>query len=151
MNVEYINPFIEAAEGFFSGKLKAPATQGETGISKGDVNVREFAAFVGFGGAVQGIVAMLVPVKTALAITSALERTQVVVVDDTVTNYLGDIIAAIAKDARNNFPDGGSGIKQTGSMVLCGSEFSEKYPGGVWLEVPFDSELGDFKLRVALR
>ena len=53
--------------------------------------------------------------------------------------------------AKSSFPDAGAGIKATSPIILRGSEFAEKYPGGVWLEMPFDSELGDLKLRVSLK
>lgn len=150
MNVQYINPFIEAFDSFFKEKLKSTVKQGELGVSKGEINVREFAAIVGYGGAVQGIIAMVFPVKTALGIASAIERTQVVVVDNTVTDHLGNIVYAVARDAKAKFP-GGENIQQTQFAVMRGSEFMEKYPGGVWLEVPFDTDFGDLKLRVALK
>lgn len=149
MNVEYINPFIESLSNYFTSKLGCEADRGDLGVSKGEVNVREFAAFIGYSGSVQGIVAILFPVKTALAIASKIEKKQVVIVDETVNDHLKTVIKAISADAKGHFPEGGD-IKMTSSDVLRGTEFAEKYKGGTWLEMPFDSELGDLKLRVAL-
>jgi CheY-specific phosphatase CheX len=149
MNVEYINPFIESVSNYFKSKLGAEASRGDLGVSKGEVNVREFAAFIGYSGSVQGIVAIFIPVKTALGIASFMEKKDVKVVDDSVNEHLKVVIKAIAADAKDHFPAGGD-IKMSSSAVLRGSEFAEKYKGGTWLEMAFDSSIGDFKLRVAL-
>jgi len=149
MKVEYINPFIESLSSYWSGKLGCEVDRGDLGVSKGEVNVREFAAFTGFSGAVQGIIVLHVPIKTALAIASKLERKEVKVVDETVSDHLKLVIKDIASAAKEKFP-AGDDIKMSGVAVLRSNEFAEKYSGGVWLEMPCDSELGDLKLRVAL-
>ena len=152
MNVEYINPFVKSVDTYFSGTLKADVTQGDLGVSKGDVNPREFAAIVGFKGVVEGIIAMFFPIKTALGITSKIEAKQVVIVDDKVTDTIAAVILNVVKEAKENFPADDTGaIQVTNAAVLRGSEFAEKYPGGVWLEMPFNCKLGEFKLRVALK
>lgn len=150
MKVEYINPFIESLSDYWNEKFGSEPSRGDIGVSKGDVNVREFAAFTGFSGAVQGIIVLHVPIKTALAIASRFEKQDIKVVDESVSDHLKTVIKAIAAEAKEKFPGGGADIKMSGAAVLRANEFAEKYSGGVWLEMPLDSEIGDAKLRVAL-
>lgn len=152
MNVEYINPFVASVHSYFANTLKAELTQGALGVSKGEVNPREFAAIVGFNGIVEGIIAMFFPIKTALGITSKIHQKQVVIVDEKVTNAIAEVILKIVKEAKENFPtDDVNAINVTNAEVLRGSEFATNYPGGVWLEMPFNGKLGELKLRVALK
>lgn len=151
MNVEYINPFIESLDNFFKVKLKSMVQRGDVGVSKGEVNVRDFCAYLGYNGSVQGIVTILIPVNTALKIASVFEKQQIVVVDDTVTTHLANMVQAIAILAKSSFPDAGAGIKATNAVVCRASEFIEKYPGGVWLQMPFETDFGDLILRVSLK
>jgi CheY-specific phosphatase CheX len=150
MNVEYINPFIESLDSYFKTSLKTEATRGTLGVSKGEVDVRDFAVLIGLSGEVQGVVSLAISVKTALAIASKAQHKQVVIIDDTVNVALAEMIRSVAIDAKKHFPEG-TNITLSASLVLRGAEYSQRYPGGVWLEVPFASPMGEIKLRVALK
>ena len=151
MKVEYINPVIEAVFDLYKTMLSASATRGDVGVSRGDrSNPREITALIGLSGPVRGIVTLAFPISTALAITNRLLGTETRVGDDTVSDAIAEVVNIVAGGAKAKIKIGdGPPIDLSLPTVVRGSGYSVDYPSGsVWLEVPFESDLGDFALRV---
>ncbi len=64
---------------------------------------------------------------------------------------MAELVNIVAGGAKVRFSDGGKPVELSLPTVVRGSHFSVDYPSqAVWLEVPFQSELGAFTLRVTL-
>ena len=150
MKVEYINPFIESVHDLFSTMLSSKATRGQVGVSQGDPNPREMMALIGLSGPARGMVALSFPVNTALAISNQLLGAEMKVVDDTVSDAIAEVVNIVAGGAKAKFKiAAGPPIDLSLPTVVRGNSYSVDYPSGtIWLEVPFQSDLGPFSLRV---
>jgi chemotaxis protein CheX len=133
--------------------LGCAVERGDPGVSNGDQNPRDVTALIGLSGTIRGTVALAFPVNTALSMVSMLLGMDIKVVDDTVTDGLGELVNIVAGGAKAKFSEmQGPPIDLSLPTIVRGTNYTVKYPSGVtWLEIPFKSDLGDFFLRVTLQ
>ncbi len=150
MKIEYVNPFIESTYDLFSTMLECKAVRGDIGVGAPKANPRDVMALIGLSGMARGMVTLSFPVETALNMVNRLLSTEISTVDDTVSDAIAEMVNIVAGGAKSKL----SGhdrppIDLSLPTVLRGNSFNVDYPSGsVWLEVPFDSDLGSFTLRV---
>ncbi len=151
MKVEYINPFIEAVYDLFNTMLGAEARSREVGVAMEQGNPRDIMGLIGLSGPARGMVALAFPVDTALNMVNQLLGTDTKVVDDSVSDAVSELVNIVAGGAKAKFPMAGPPIDLSLPTVVRGNNYNVDYPSGsVWLEVPFESALGNFDLRVTL-
>jgi len=152
MKAEYINPFIESVYNLFEMMLGCSVERGEPGLSKGDANPRDITALIGLSGTVKGTVALGFPVETALKMVSRLLGMEIKTVDETIIDGVGELVNIVAGGAKAKFSEfHGPPINLSIPTIVRGSNYTVNYPSGsTWLEIPFESDLGDFNLRVTL-
>jgi chemotaxis protein CheX len=152
MKVEYINPFIESTYDLFSTMLGSKAVRGDVGLAKPDGNPRDVTALIGFSGPARGMVSLSFPIETALHMVNRLLGTEIRVVDDTVSDAIAEMVNIVAGGAKARLSTAvEKPIDLSLPTVVRGNSYSVDYPiGSVWLEVPFDSDLGAFALRVTM-
>lgn len=152
MKVEYINPFIESVFDLFSTMLSSTAKRGDVGVFKEEqTGARHIIALIGLSGPARGIVALSFPIETALKMVNRLLGTETKVMDDTVSDAVAELVNIVAGGAKARFPleEGVPPIDLSLPTVVRGNSYSIDYPSGsVWLEVPFETDLGPFDLRV---
>jgi len=150
VKIEYINPFIESVHTLFSTMLNAKATRGTPEISKKAGNPSDITGLIGLSGPVRGTVAMSFPDGTALAAASRLLGSEVTSMDDTVADVIAEMVNIIAGSAKARFKINSlQPIDLSLPTVVRGSNYAVQYPSGsMWLEVPFESDLGPFSMRV---
>ncbi len=151
MKVEYINPFIESVYELFSTMLSAKVQRGDVGVAKGAAgNPRDIMALIGLSGPARGTVALAFPSATALAMVNSLLGTDTRVIDETVSDGIAELVNIVAGSAKAKLTQGGGApIDLSLPTVVRGANWSVDHPSkSVWLEVPFQSDMGDFSLRV---
>lgn len=150
MKVEYINPFIESTYDLFGTMLNSKAVRGDVGLVKDVENPRDIMALIGLSGMARGMVALAFPVATALNMVNHLLGTDIRAMDDTVSDAIAEMVNIVAGGAKAKLNTGTEKpIDLSLPTVVRGKHFNVDYPtGSVWLEVPFDSDLGSFTLRV---
>lgn len=153
MKVEYINPFIESVQNVFSTMLGTEARRGVVTATRGDSNPGEMTVLIGMSGVAQGTVALVLSNKTALAMVNHMLGTNSRVMDEIVSDGVAEIVNMVAGRAKSKLiDDGGMPINLSLPSVVRGNNYQIDYPSdAVWLEVPFESDLGDFALRVTFR
>ncbi len=149
MRVEYINPFIESVYDLFTTMLSATAKRGEVGVFRDAPNPRDIMGLIGLSGPARGMVAISFPIETALNMVNKLLGTETKVIDDTVSDAVAELVNIVAGGAKARFPTGGVPIDLSLPTVVRGNSYNVDYPSGsAWLEVPFESDLGFFSMRV---
>lgn len=150
MQVEYINPFIESVHDLFSTMLGAKVQRGKLGVSSGASNPRDLMALIGFSGPARGMVALAFPVSTALNIVNKLLGTDTRVVDDTVSDAIAEVVNIVAGSAKARInKDDGPVIDLSLPTIVRGNNYCVEYPSkSTWLDVTFESDLGEFNMRV---
>lgn len=154
MKVEYINPFIEGVYDLFGTMLAAKATRGTVAIARGDdAGFRDIIALIGLSGQARGMVTLAFPVQTALNIVNRLLGSELRVIDDTVSDAIAEVVNIVAGGAKAKLKVGdGPPIDLSLPSVVRGNSFSIDYPTKTsWIEVPFDSDLGPFAMRVTFK
>lgn len=151
VKVEYVNPFIESVYELFSTMLGSKATRGTAMLFKEGDGLTELTAFIGWSGPAKGTIAIAMPDETALAIAGAILSTGMTQVDETVMDAISEVINIIAGGAKAKF----SRANELGTIVLSlptvvyGPAYNVEHPStALRIEVPFDSGLGPFALRV---
>lgn len=153
MKVEYINPFIESVYEVFSTMLCAQVSRGTVAISRGAEGTKEIVALIGFSGPARGMLTLSFPVKTALGIVNRLLDADYRTVDETVSDAIAEMVNIVGGSAKARINTGNeSPIDLSLPGVVRGDNFSVDNPlKTVWLEVPFQSDLGPFTMRVTLK
>ena len=152
MKVEYINPFIESVFELFSTMLASKATRGEVGVlsATGTAAHHDIMALIGLSGYTRGMVALSFPAQTAINIVNNLLGTESTTMDDTVSDAIAEVVNIVAGSSKAKFRvEGRPPLDLSLPTVVRGSSFSVDYPANsIWLEVPFNSDLGTFAMRV---
>jgi CheY-specific phosphatase CheX len=140
MKAEYINPFITIVFDLFSTMMGCEVKRGQIGVAKKGAATREITALIGLGGPARGSVSISLPFETAEKMVSRL-----LLIDGTA-----ELVNILAGSAKAKFcEDGGTPLDLSLPTVIRGETFQIAYPSKtVWIEVPFSSELGAFKIRV---
>ena len=150
MKAELINPFIESVQEIFSTMLGAKATRGQISVSRDNKGPGELLAIIGLSGESKGIVAVSFPTKTALSLVGRIAGMEFEAVDETVVDGVAEMINMIAGGAKAKLKRNGNKPIELGlPSVVTGKNYQVDYPKkSIWLEVPFDSDLGTFLMRV---
>jgi CheY-specific phosphatase CheX len=151
MKAEYVNPFIEAVYETCRTKLNIDLTHGNPSVHKGLENSRDIAAIIGLSGPATGTVMLSFPVETALAMVSQMVRKKIKVVDEVVKDGVSELVNKVAVSAKAKFAEEtGKTIELGLPTIVRGNGFILEVPTtAVWLDVPFESLLGNFFLRVS--
>lgn len=153
MDVKIVNPFIRSVCDTFSTMLGAEAQRGQLALSRnGSGKATEIVAFIGLAGDAKGTVALSIPSKTAIAVVERLLGSDQCYIDDNVRDCVAELVNIIAGGAKAELSEGlAKPLTLSLPTVVRGNGFEIEYPQNtVWLEVPFDSELGSFTLRVTM-
>ncbi len=150
MRVEYINPFIESIYDFFGTMLGAAVKRGNVSVTRDDTDEGTVRALIGFSGPVRGTVVMTMSDSTAAEILKALLGSEITLDDDSIKDGVAETVNIIAGGAKARFTtDGSAVIDLSLPTVIRGHKVRVDHPSNaIWLEVPFNSSLGDFLLKV---
>ena len=154
MKVDSINPFIESVYELFETMIGTSLKRGDIAVSEVPSKHCEVTAMIGMSGAIRGTVALAFPVNTAISLVNKLLETDLHIMDDTITDGIAELVNIVGGSAKAKFPvqDGAEPVALTLPTVIRGQDYKVAHPSGaVWLEVPFESDLGGFKLRVTLQ
>lgn len=150
---EYINPFIESVSNLFSTMLDCEVKREELAVKQSLNPSLDIVAFISMSGFVKGTVALSFPTRTALAMVSRVYEKDMVVIDSTVIDAVGEFANVVAGGAQMSLSNNGKQRIDLGvPTVVRGSNFNVDYPSqATWLEIPFSSELGVFLMRITIK
>ena len=155
MKVEYINPFIESVHEMLTTMFACEGVKGKIGVVKkgaGDAK-SDVTALIGLSGPARGVVALVFSADTAMTMGSRMLGTELLEVDDTVLDAVAELVNIVGGGAKAKFKGGESDTPINLSLptVVTGDNYAVDYPSqSMWLEVPFMSDVGSFRLRVTI-
>ncbi len=150
MKAENINPFIESVMDVFESMLECEATMGELSADAEESTTPDIIGVIGLSGTAQGIVALRLPVRTALAIIGKMVGTEFRSIDSSIIDGVGELVNIIAGSAKARFK--GHSISLSLPTVVRGSIYKlNNLSNTVWLTVPFTSDLGSFFISVCFK
>jgi chemotaxis protein CheX len=150
MKLNYINPFTDAVQNLFTTMLGSKAEKGKISFSTESKSPYEITALIGLSGEARGTVAISFPSETAIQIVSRFLMIDAAEVDGSVIDGVGEVVNIVAGSAKSKFVSAnGKPIDLSLPNVIKGEDYIIEYPSQTtWIEVPFESDLGKFHLRV---
>jgi len=150
MKAENINPFIESVAETFENMLECSVQAGGPILNEDAEGTPDIIGVIGLSGTAQGIVALKLPVKTALAIIGRMIGTELRSIDSSIIDGVGELVNIVAGNAKAKFK--GHAISLSLPTVVRGSIYKlTNLSNTIWLTVPFQSELGNFSLSVCFK
>jgi len=153
MKVEYINPFVESVYDLFTTMLGCEAKRGDISMTrKNDPPSQSVVAIIGLSGSVCGCVTMVFPARTAIHVAHRLLGCQIDELNQDVMDAVSEMINIVAGGAKaklNGDQDKPANLSLP--TVIQGADYKIQHPSwSVWLDIPFESQLGPFNLCVSI-
>ena len=149
MNVDYVNPFIEATKNVFNKMLSCSIERTGLGISENHSPDYEITGIIGLSGRVSGDVVISFEKQLAFAATEALLSEPVEDIDDSVIDAVGELTNMIAGNAKSNLEK--YKLSLALPTVIVGKNHSIRFPSKVKpIAISFRSPPGDCCIKVGL-
>jgi chemotaxis protein CheX len=148
VRAEYLNPFVEGLQNVFTMMLGLHPERQALRICAPMAGSERITSLIGITGQVSGMVALRFPPDTARQIAGRFLGNEIPTVDDNVLDAVSELVNMIAGQAKSKF-EHDPPLRLGLPTVVQGSEYRVKYPSkSVWLEVPYQSEVGEFSMEV---
>lgn len=153
MKAGHVNPILESVDTMCRTMLGISVTRGKIVPAPETGCPLQITALVGISGSFRGVVALSFPENTALAMAGRVLGMEMSVVDDTVRDAIAELTNIVAGAAKAKF---GSTQEVPNELslptVVRGSNYRVDYPSeSTWIEIPFQSALGPFSLRLTFQ
>ncbi len=152
VKVQYLNPVVKQILQFFRRLLGISVERGSLRVLQeegGEVDLRDVVIWMGIRGGMRGTMVLIFPADTALALASRLLDRDIKILDGQVLEAIEEMAAFIEQGAQRELqalePPAALRIEK---VVRGHALTAADAPLPFWLEIPFDSELGPFFLRV---
>ena len=149
MRVEYINPFVESAVSVLRVVLGTEVSRGQISLGSKISILHDVAVIVGLVGQVEGRVVLDLDKQTAFRIVSVMNGEEMTEFDEMTNATLTELGNMISGRAVTRLSELGYKFDVTPPAIFVGSStVSDTIES---LIVPIETQLGSFKINVALR
>ena len=150
MDAVTINPFIESINDLFERMLDCKVVLGRPSRADFSIVSSDITGIIGLSGSVLGIVALRFPEKTACAVVGRMVGTEINTVDPSIIDGIGELVNIAAGGAKGKL-EGHSIFVSLPTVTRGGIYRLRNMRDTVWMDVPFESELGEFSMIVTLK
>ncbi|MBO7419899.1 MAG: chemotaxis protein CheX [Spirochaetaceae bacterium] len=151
MRVEYINPFVEAANNILSEVLAGEVNRGDLYLKSTSMPVMGVATLVGLAGDVEGRVLFDMSMDTALKIASKMNGEELTEFDELVKATITELANLITGQAVTKLHDLGFKFDLTPPSLFTGEKMEVSDHEVEALIVPMLTEQGKIEVNVAIR
>lgn len=153
LNVEWINPFIEATYSIIETVAAVKVTMDKPlKIKESNAVGYDVSGIIGLTGEAVGSIALSFPKKTALKIVSDFTGEDVLGIDNDTMDAIGELTNMIAGRVKKLFADKSVKMKISIPTVILGKGHTINTKKNIpSIEIPFKSEEGDFAILVSLK
>jgi len=151
MRVEYINPFVEAANNILSEVLAGEVNRGDLYLKSTSMPVMGVATLVGLAGDVEGRVLFDMSMDTALKIASKMNGEELKEFDELVKATITELANLITGQAVTKLHDLGFKFDLTPPSLFTGEKMEVSDHEVEALIVPMLTEQGKIEVNVAIR
>ncbi len=152
MNVAFINPFIEST--LRSLEMMASITAEKTGLAvKEDlITTYDISAIIGLTGDTSGSIILSFPKALACRIASNMLMEEVLELNQSVEDAVGEIGNIVVGDARRILIQDGFSLSISVPTVVVGTGHKISRTGDIpCIAIPFHTEFGEFEVNVGLK
>ena len=151
MRVEYINPFVEAANNILSEVLAGEVNRGDLYLKSTSMPVMGVATLVGLAGDVEGRGLFDMSMDTALKIASKMNGEELTEFDELVKATITELANLITGQAVTKLHDLGFKFDLTPPSLFTGEKMEVSDHEVEALIVPMLTEQGKIEVNVAIR
>lgn len=149
MNVELVNPFLNATTSVFRTMLGCELTRGQVSLKRNRSPEYEVSGLIGLAGKYQGMVVVTLGRDTAIAATEILLSERPPSLNRDVVDAVGEIANMIAGAAKAQLEQYHLSVGLP--SVICGKNHSIGFPSNSMpITLPFESRIGPVCVEVGL-
>jgi chemotaxis protein CheX len=149
MNVAHINPFVESLVHVFQTMLSLTPRRKGLQLARGERVGSGLTTLVGISGSVHGVVVLHFKPETAIKLASRFLGASLTEMSADVVDAMSELTNMVAGAAKAKIPSDPPAELSLPSVVE-GTQYRLKYPSkSLWVEVPFETEDGNFMLEVS--
>ena len=149
MNVEFVNPFLNATTSVFHTMLGCELVRGQASLKRNRAPEYEVSGLIGLTGKYQGMVIVSLGRDTAIRATEILLSERSPTLNHDVVDAVGEIANMIAGAAKAQLEKYNLSVGLP--SVICGKNHSIGFPSNsVPISLPFDSTIGPVCVEVGL-
>jgi chemotaxis protein CheX len=152
INVDYINPFIEATVHTFQTMCSVTPARDRVFLKGEGEEVYGVSGIIGLGGEATGAVVLNFPESVAISVVSKFVGEEYANITSSVVDGVGELTNIIAGDAKNRLIQKGYKFEIGLPKIVTGRSYITAQNKAVpCLVVSFASEFGKFCLEVSLK
>jgi chemotaxis protein CheX len=152
INVDYINPFIEATINTFQTMANVVPTREKVFLKGEGEEVYGVSGIIGLGGEAIGSVVLNFPEPAAIAAVSRFVGEEFPSITAGVVDGVGELTNIIAGDAKNRLMQKGYKFEIGLPKIVTGRNYITAQKTSVpCIVISFTSEMGKFSIEVSLR
>lgn len=151
MNIEYINPFVEASYEILSEVLNVEIKRGELYLKESVSSLRGLGIIVGLIGEAEGRLILDMDEKTACEIASIMNGEKYTKIDEIVKDSLAEISNMITALSITKLHDKGFNFDLTPPSVISGKEVEIRDKDLETLVVPLVLPFGVIEINIAIK
>ncbi len=152
LSVEWINPFIEAAEEIMDTVAMLKLKRGKLELRENSTVAYDVSGIIGITGEAVGSIALSFPKKTAIAAVSNFIGEEVLGIDSDTTDAIGELTNMVAGRAKKRFSERNIKLKISTPNVVVGKNHTIVAPKNTpSIVIPFESDAGELAIQVSLR
>lgn len=150
--MDHAQHITEATQEIFSSMIMLDVTPGEPFKRKDDILTDSISGIIGLAGATKGLLAIHLPEKAALAVTTAFLGMDVEKIDEDVRDAVGELANMLGGSLKSVLDPSGSDIQLSMPSAIHGDEYSvDCLAGAQTVTVPFHFEDHSFAVELQLR
>ncbi len=151
MNVEFVNPFLNAILNVLSTMATLEAKPGKPALKKGSVAKGDVTGLIGMiGDKAKGSLAITFTEPVALEITRRMLGEAPAAIDDTVIDLVGEITNMVCGGAKSALGEKGYNFDLAIPGMIAGKNHTVTHKSkGPTVLVPFATDYGEFFVEVA--
>ena len=145
MNVEYINPFINATVKVLKTMAYMDSTRGELSIKKDKIANGDISGIISLEGGTRGSIGISLSTSCALAIAQNMFGETYTTLDEDITDMVGEIINMISGEARRELSEMGLPFSAGMPITVTGKTHEViHHVSAPIIRIPFRTKHGNF-------
>ncbi len=151
MNIEFLNPFIAAANEVLQREVHAEASKGEIHLQRSAYTTTEVTTMLSIVGEVQGMVLFGMPISMALALVSEMMGQPFAEFDDLAQSGIGELGNVITGRASTMLSANGYTANLSPPTLIIGKGVMVSTLDFQRLVIPLKTQYGTMEIHIALR
>lgn len=151
MDVNLVNPFIDAALNVLSTMASTKANAGKPFLKEKDAARGDVTGIVGLTGETEGTISISFTEKCILSIVSNMFGEEMKEMNDEIKDAVGEIANMVSGQARKQLSEHGRSLKAAIPTVIMGKNHSVTHiTNKPIIAIPFTSDNGNFTIEVCM-